>query len=282
MTSVGMLHPGEMGAAVGAAVLEAGAEVFWVPEGRSPATAERARAAGLQPAPLEDLLERCEVVLSVIPPHAAVTLANKVAGLGFGGVFVDANAVSPKTARRVAEIVRAAGASYVDGGIIGPPPVPGRGSTTLCLSGPAARKAASLFEGSALATRVLGEDETAASALKMCYAAWTKGSAALLLATVATADTHGVLAELFRQWEVRLPDLEGRAGEAAAEAAAKAWRWVSEMEEISDTFDSAGVPGGFHAAAAELYGRLSEEAPSASDLATVTAALRSAGQRSRD
>ena len=134
MTRVGVLHPGEMGAEVGAAAVAAGAEVLWAPEGRSPDTGERAGAAGLEPASLAELLRRCEVVLSVCPPHAALDAAREVADLGFRGVYVDANAVSPATAREISETVEGGGARYVDGGIIGPPPrEPGK--TVLCLSG---------------------------------------------------------------------------------------------------------------------------------------------------
>jgi 3-hydroxyisobutyrate dehydrogenase-like beta-hydroxyacid dehydrogenase len=259
MADLGVLHPREMGAALGAAASRSGAEVFWAPEGRSAATEARAREAGLRPAPLGDLLARCEVVLSVVPPHAALAVAEEVAGLRYGGVYVDANAVSPKTARSVAEAVCKGGASYVDGGIIGPPPWPGRSVTALCLSGPEAGLVAELFEGSPLVeTLLLGEETKAASALKMCYAAWSKGSAALLLVVVTAARAYGVSPSLIEQWERRQPGLEDQAESAAAWAAPKAWRWVAEMEEISETFGSVGLPGGFHEAAAELYARMGD------------------------
>jgi 3-hydroxyisobutyrate dehydrogenase-like beta-hydroxyacid dehydrogenase len=255
MTSVGVLHPGEMGAAVGAAAVATGAEMLWVPEGRSPATAERARAANLEPASLEELLRRCEVVMSVCPPHAAPAVAREVADLGFRGIFVDANAVSPATAIGISETVESGGARYVDGGIIGPPPrKPDR--SVLCLSGTEADRVSRLFEGSALGTRVLGDSPDAASAFKMCYAAWTKGTTALLLGVVA-ADAYGLSRELFKEWDRSQPGLGDQARGAAHQAAEKAWRWVAEMEEIQVTLEAAGLPGGFHAAAAETYARLS-------------------------
>jgi 3-hydroxyisobutyrate dehydrogenase-like beta-hydroxyacid dehydrogenase len=240
VTRVGILHPGEMGAAVGAV---ARGEVFWAPEGRSEATAARAREAGLRPAPLAELLERCDVVLSICPPHAALDVA-RVCG-GFRGVYCDANAISPGTMREVADAV---GGRVVDGGLIGGPPR--EAGTRLYLSGHAAGEVAELFGGTALEPRVLGDEIGTASALKMCYAAWTKGSAALLLAAAEAADRLGVGDALRAEWEHSIPELPARLEGARRSARAKGWRWVGEMEEIEATLGA-----GFHAAAAEVYRR---------------------------
>ena len=136
-TTIGLLHPGEMGAAVGQCLAAAGHRVLWVPDGRSAASAARAAAAGLTAASggLAGLVREADIIVSVGPPHAALDVARQVAG--FGGVYVDANAISPATAREVAGIVETGGASYVDGGIIGTPPVM-PGFIRLYLSGPRA------------------------------------------------------------------------------------------------------------------------------------------------
>jgi hypothetical protein len=245
MPKVGVLHPGEMGAAVAAAVR---GEVLWAPEGRSEATAARARDAGLRPAPLAELLDRCEVVLSICPPHAALDVARSCAG--YRGIYCDANAVSPETAREVARVV---GGEAVDGGIIGGPPrAPG---TRLYLSGRAADEVAAVFAGTALETVVIGDEVGTASALKMCYAAWTKGSAALLLAVSEATEALGLRDHLRAEWERSIPGLDERADRASRSAAAKGWRWVGEMREIEATMRAAGLPGGFHAAAAEIFER---------------------------
>ena len=119
---IGILHPGEMGASVGAALAAAGTRVGWASAGRSDASRRRAGEAGLEDAhSLEALAMRSDVIISVCPPEAATTLAESVAGTGFEGIYVDANAVSTGTAREVAAIVENAGARFVDGGIIGPP-----------------------------------------------------------------------------------------------------------------------------------------------------------------
>jgi 3-hydroxyisobutyrate dehydrogenase-like beta-hydroxyacid dehydrogenase len=243
--TVGVLHPGEMGAAVAAV---APGDVLWAPEGRSEATAARAEAAGLRPAPLPELLERCDVVLSICPPHAALDVARACAG--HRGIYCDANAVSPDTVR---EVARHAGGEVVDGGIVGgPPSEPG---TRLYLSGRAAAEVAALFEGTALEPVVLGDEVGTASALKMCYAAWSKGSAALLLTVAEAAERLGLGEVLRAEWERSIPELAGRLERARRSADAKGWRWVGEMREIESTFRGAGVPGGFHDAAAETFER---------------------------
>ena len=235
MTAVGLLHPGEMGAAVGACV---DGEVIWASERRSEAT--RARAARFRDVDtVAALVAEAEVILSICPPHAAVEVAQ--ACEGFGGIYVDANAISPRRAREVAALQP----RFVDGGIVGgPPPEPG---TTLYLSGGDAGAVARLFAGSSLATRVVSN----ASAVKMAYAAWSKGTTAMLLAIREVARANGVEDE----WELAAPELVAKLPRAEAAAAKKGWRWAGEMEEIADTFDAAGQPDGFHRAAAEVFRR---------------------------
>jgi 3-hydroxyisobutyrate dehydrogenase-like beta-hydroxyacid dehydrogenase len=249
MAAVGLLHPGEMGSALGAALLAAGHDVLWASDGRSAETAERARR-------FEDagdaatLARRADVILSVCPPHAAGEVMRSVSE--FEGVYVDANAVSPATARALA----AENPMFVDGGIIGPPPREA-GTTRLYLSGPEAASVARLFDGTNVDARLLSTEIGDASALKMTYAAWSKGSAALLLAIRATARAEGVEDRLLSEWSLSVPGLEARSEAAVRSAEAKGWRWVGEMEEIAATFGAAGQPEGFHRAAAEIFRRFS-------------------------
>ena len=97
---VGLLHPGEMGAAIGALLVDRGHEVLWLPRGRSEETARRAAAAGLTSA---DDLKGADVVLSVAPPHAALDVARSVQGTP--ALVIDANAVSPTTAMRIGDLL---------------------------------------------------------------------------------------------------------------------------------------------------------------------------------
>jgi 3-hydroxyisobutyrate dehydrogenase-like beta-hydroxyacid dehydrogenase len=243
---VGLLHPGEMGAAIGAVLVELGHEVLWCPRGRSEETARRAAAAGLTG--VEDF-DGAELVLSVCPPHAALEVARSLHGTS--ALVIDANAVSPMTARRIGELI---GERWVDGGIVGPPPRRA-GTTRLYLSGAHAAEASRLFDGTRLEPVILDGSPVAASALKMAYAAWTKGSAALLLAALGSAGANGVEEALRAEWARSQPGLDARWQSAQNSAAAKGWRWVGEMNEIASTFAAAGLPSGFHEAAAEMFER---------------------------
>jgi len=253
-TVIGVLHPGEMGAAVGACLSQRGLTVLWASAGRSAPTAARAAAAGLRDVGTAgEMSGRADVILSVCPPGAATEVARSTAG--FRGIYVDANAVSPATSREVAKTVEARGADYVDGGIIGAPPR-SPGDSRLYLSGQRAREVGELFAGTALEARVMGDEPGAASAVKMAYAAWTKGTAALILAIRALARAEGVEGTLLTEWQQSQPTLTARSHRAAQSATEKGWRWVAEMEEIAATMAAAGLPPGFHQAAAAIYNRV--------------------------
>jgi 3-hydroxyisobutyrate dehydrogenase-like beta-hydroxyacid dehydrogenase len=277
MTSqtIGVLHPGEMGVTVGASARAGGSRVLWASEGRSAQTRERAAAAGIEDAKtLASLCAASGVIFSVCPPHSALDLARAVAAQGFSGLYVDGNAVSPGTAREIGRIVEGAGATFVDGGIIGPP-ARARGTTRLYLSGEQAGRIARLFAQGPLEAIALDGGPGAASALKMAYAAYTKGTAALLVSIRALAIRAGVDQALLDEWARSQPELGARSERAAGETARKAWRFTGEMAEIAATFDDAGLPDGFFRAAAEIYESLAgyKDAPSMPSVAEVAKAL---------
>lgn len=277
--NVGFLHPGEMGVSLAASAKNTGHTVFWASDGRSEATRERADKVGLRDAgTLERLCETCSVVVSICPPDAAEALAEQVAATGFDGLYVDANAISPERAQRIDAMMRARGATFVDGSVIGGPAwEPGK--TWLSLSGGAAAQAAAVFAAGPLETKIVGDAPGTASALKMCYSAYTKGSTALLAAVLGAADALGVTEALTAQW---VQDGRGFADEAERRTRGvtrKAWRFEGEMREIADTFAGAGMPDGFHLAAADIYARLAglKHADPLPSLDDVRAALRGDG-----
>ena len=251
MTTIAILHPGEMGAAIAASLTARDLRTVWASAGRS--ADSRARAAHIADlGSLAATVGAADVIISVCPPHGALALAQQVAGLGFAGVYIDANAIAPATTRQAeAAILANRGARFVDGGIIGPPPLK-PGTTRLYLSGAAAADAAALLDGQALAAIALDGPVGAASALKVCYAGWNKGSIALLGAIRAFAQHEHVDTALLAEWDLSSPGLSKRS-EAITGAARKAWRWIAEMEEIAASLEAAGLPGGFHRAAADLY-----------------------------
>lgn len=265
---IALLHPGAMGVTVGTTLAAAGHRVRWLTAERSAATRGRAEAAGFEPCDsLAGLLAGADGALSVCPPGNAADVARAVRGEGFSGLYVDANAVAPATARGMATLF---GDRFVDGGIIGPPAIR-PGSTRLYLSGAGAAAVACWFGAGPLQAVALAGPPGAASALKMCYAAYTKGTSALLLAVRALAEAEDVTAALLEEWALSQPGLAARAEATARGTAGKAWRFVDEMHEIAGSFEAAHLPGDFHRGAAEIYSRMA--ALKDADEATMAAVL---------
>jgi 3-hydroxyisobutyrate dehydrogenase-like beta-hydroxyacid dehydrogenase len=253
--NVGILHPGAMGVAIAQSAVDSGCHVFWASEGRRSATRERAESAGLTDlTTLDRLCAECGVILSVCPPEFAVDVAHRVAATGFTGIFADLNALAPQRKIVFAREMAEQRIRFADGGIIGLP-TRTRGETTVFLSGEAADDVATCFDGGAIDARVLGPDAGRASALKILFAAYNKGSIALFTALYAAARHYGVLDELQGQFAHRglsLATIETQ----IVRAAPKAWRWIEEMHEISAALEAANMPGDFHQAAATVYERL--------------------------
>lgn len=253
MATVGVVHPGSMGSALARTLVEAGHVVMYAAEGRSERTRERARQSGAVDAgDLAALTSRCTVIVSICPPGAAADVAADVAAAGFTGTYVDANAVAPSTASEIGALVDGTGASFVDAAVIGPAAFERR-RTHLLLAGGHAAAIAGLFDGDGLHTLVLGGPPGTASAIKACYAAWTKGTSALLIAIRALAAHGGVEHELLDLWATRDEDLERRSTRAVERASTHGWRWDGEVAQIARAFSDAGLPDGFHHAAAEIF-----------------------------
>lgn len=278
MSTIGLLHPGEMGAGLAGALVRAGHQVYWASDGRSAESRQRATDAGLTDAgDLSSLLNAVEVVLSICPPHAAMDVALQVEG--FAGLYVDANAISPQHAEQVRRIVEQGGATFVDGGIIGTPPP---ATTRLYLSGAFAHTVAELFSTDEVVTKVLTAADTSASAIKMAYGAWTKGTAAMMLDVRALAAAHGVADALVEEWKNSSPELIATARRAARQAEDRGWRWIGEMAEIAESFAAVGLPDGFHVASGQIFERVPRKLGATADDTTLGEVVELLLNRSRE
>ncbi|MGZ0200550.1 DUF1932 domain-containing protein [Streptomyces sp. RM1] len=256
--TVGILHPGSMGAAVASCAAINAAEVLWCETGRSAASVERAAHFGLTPVTtLAELLDRSDIVISLCPPAVAEDLARDVAGHRFAGVYVEANAINPDRTKRIVALLEL-DATVVDGGVVGSPPVGGK-TPTLYLSGPAdaTERIEALFAGTAVRTAMLGPEIGKASALKLSYASFQKTSRVLVALAVGMARKHGVDQELI-EVASRRTDSYLAEPEYVARTAARAWRWGPELEEAADMLAGAGLPPEMLRAAASTLARWSD------------------------
>jgi len=256
MTKIGILHPGEMGISVAASAINNEHQVLWASENRSDKTRIRAEKHGLiELDSLVELCQICEIIFCICPPHAAEDVANSVIEHGFNGYYLDANAISPQRAIKIGQMMETAGISLVDGGVIGGPAWRPK-ETFLYLSGKDANIIADCFTNGLLETKIIGDEIGKASALKMCYAAYSKGTTALLAAILAAAESLDVRAELYQQWDMDDSNFSELTNRRVTRTTAKAWRFEGEMHEISSTFQEAGLPNGFHQAAAEVFRKM--------------------------
>lgn len=271
MSKVGILHPGLMGISIAVSAQSAGHDVYWVSAGRSAESRSRAEEHHLNEVEtLSELCTTCEIIVCVCPPHAAEEIAGQVVEADFSGLYCDGNAISPQKAQRIGEALNTAGIDFVDGSIIGPPAWKAD-TTRLYLSGQSANQIAGLFDGSVTDAIVIGDDIGRASALKMVFAAQTKGFTALLCTVQATAEKLGVRDDLDSEWARRDSNAVAQREQQVRGVTAKAWRFTGEMKEMVDTFESAGLPNGFFLGALDVYERIShfkgaEELPELDDV----------------
>lgn len=275
MTKIGILHPGEMGVSIAASALNNGHPVYWVSTNRSEQTRLRAEENNLiELKSLAELCQTCEVIISICPPHAAEEVAGSVIREKFKGIYLDANAISPQRVGRLQQIMEESGIKFIDGSIIGGPAWKA-GETVLYLSGKDAKMIRNCFQNGHLGTKIIGDEAGKASAMKMCYAAYSKGTTALLTSILATAEALGVREDLNRQWDMDDPGFSEQVNRRVMRTTAKAWRFAGEMEEIAATFDEVGLPGGFHQAAADVFRRMANlEVDERNRLMQILAAIR--------
>lgn len=254
MTVIGLISPGQMGASIGAAASHSATRVIWAGDGRSKASHTRASDAGLENGgTIDTLVKDSDIILSVCPPHDAEDVARQVKQRAFPGLFVDCNAIAPEKSRQIAE--RFGYQNFVDGGIVGGPAWKSESGTRLYLSGDRSKEIAALFNNSPLETTIIPGEIGAASAMKMVFAAYTKGTTALLAAILGVAEKEGVRNVLESQWGQTFTE---QTHQRVVANSAKAWRFEGEMQEIAATFENAGLPGGFHTAAAAVFERLAQ------------------------
>ena len=274
--TVGILSPGEMGAGVGAALRASGLSVLTCLAGRSPASCKRARAAGIEDVPdLSALAARCDLILSIlVPAHArgvAAAVGDAARASGATTILADCNAIAPQTVQAIEADLEGSGVTLVDGGIVGGPPRNGQGPRVYA-SGTAAHVLSEL-DGRGIDVVDVGPAIGKASAVKMCYAAMTKGTTALRTALLVTARRLDVYDELIAEMEHSQAAALGAAAQGMRRLPNVAYRWIGEMEEIASTFAHVGVTPDFHTGAAQVFREVDAAFASDADLSDLADAV---------
>ena len=264
---IAILMPGDMGHAVGRALIAHGHDVICCLDGRSAHSRALAAQGGLRDVgSLRAVVETADLILSILPPAAALGLAQDVAtemvATGKTPIYMDCNAIAPETAKAVGEVITKVGAKFIDAGIIGM--APGRGGGPRFYVSGADHGLVLSLDGKGFQVIGMGDEIGQASAIKMTYAGLTKGTWTLHTAVLMAAERLGVsdalLAEFEHSQNATLGAMRARVPFIPADSA----RWVGEMEEIAKTFSDAGVTPGFHDGAAEVF-RVLERTPFAAE-----------------
>lgn len=261
LKTVAILSPGDMGHAVGRALREGGLNVITCLQGRSKRTGRLAQQAGIEDVPsLEELVSKADLVLSIMVPAEAVSLARQVAQAlhdsGSDTYFADCNAISPQTTKEIEGIITTAGGRYIDASIVGSPP--GKGKPPRFYTSGEHCPVMSEMDGMSISVRPLGNEIGRASGIKMCYAGLTKGTSALHIAVLSAAEAMGLSEELRAEFSSSQPHALQQMESGISRLPSRAFRWIGEMEEIAATYDHLGVTPHFHKGAAEVYRLLSE------------------------
>ena len=259
--TIAILAPGAMGSAVARRLSENGARVLTSLKGRSEATLKRAADAGMIGAE-DDAIADADIILSIVPPGEALGLAQRLASSLFEAsrkpVYVDCNAVSPETVVAIGRVIGPTGARFVDAGIIGGPPKQGYAGPVFYLSGEAAPDVL-VLKDFGLELRVLDETIGTASALKMSYGGITKGLTALASAMILAASRAGVAPHLKRELSESQPQLSAWFERQVPSMFSKAYRWVAEMEEVSEFAGEDRAAREMFESYAALYRRLADD-----------------------
>ena len=282
-TTIGLLYPGEMGASIASVLRGGGATVVTTLRDRGGRTAERCAEMGIDVLDsLADIARRANVIISLVPPAAAVDVAESYAAVAqlapARAIYVDANSISPESAVAISEVVSGKGVRFVDAAINGLAKNLTTGGT-LFVSGSRADDVASLFEGS-IRVRVLGGEVGAASTMKMLLGGLSKGLCGLFLELALVADRRGMLGEMLEATQEIYPGMQAVVDRMLPTYAEHSVRRASEMRELNAIAQTSGVEPCVIDAIARLHELLAHTnftTASGADVRSIVRHLRSAG-----
>ena len=266
--TIAILMTGDMGHGCGQAFKENGFNVVSCLNQRSERTKKLAYAAGIEDLKtIDNVIEASDLILSILPPESALKQAeainSKILKLKKKITYVDCNAISPKTAKKISDTMSSQFCNFIDAGIIGLNPIVEKGQTRLYVSGPNTDPV-KILNGNGFIIKDLGKDIGKASAMKMIYASATKGTFALHAAVLTTAHKLGLSPEYFEELKFSKPEMLLAMEKMVPRIPLDAARWEGEMNEIANTFSDAGITPKFHQASADIM-KLADKTPIAKE-----------------
>ena len=250
---IGLIGLGDMGSAVGKVLRQNGLTVLSDFSGRSDLSKSKALEAGITDISLSEVISQADVILSIVPPASAFKVAECVSREQPCTVFVDCNAITPQHSVEIGKLFETTSATYIDASIIGPPPTVGK--PTIYVSGGNTSQVLQLSQYG-LVVQSAGENIGQASALKLLFSGLNKGFNALGMSILVAAEKMALSSQLEGELRARIPALSARLEKQLPYIPLNSARYVDEMEEIASYMASLDLPGGFHEAAALIYGML--------------------------
>ena len=254
--TIGILMPGDMGHGCGKFFLDNKLSVITALEGRSIRTKKLSESAGIENVgSITNIVKNSDLILSILPPEYALEQADQVNKVILENkkfiTYVDCNAISPKTSKKIDKVISSKFCNFIDAGIIGLNPIVEKGQTRLYVSGPNTEPI-KVLNDKGFQIKDLGKEIGKASAMKMVYASATKGTFALHAAVLTTAHKLGLSFEYFSELEYSKPDILLAMEKMVPRIPLDAARWEGEMYEIANTFSDAGITSKFHEGAADI------------------------------
>ena len=252
---IGFLHPGEIGSYLAKIASNNGYKVAWASEGRSEQTKSRAaKHKMIDLITVGDLASISDVIISICPPHGASVTAEKISKSNFSGIYLEANAISPKSVKNLSKLLASKGIQTVDGALFGPFKNPNQ-KPMLVLSGEQNEIISNIFFSDYLIIKTIGTEVGKASALKMCDSSLRKISLSLLFLTLALAEKQDVLEDLNWLLDNKKPEMPMNNSESILRSQ-KAWRFTGEMLELVKTFENSELTTSFALSANEVFSKI--------------------------
>jgi 3-hydroxyisobutyrate dehydrogenase-like beta-hydroxyacid dehydrogenase len=210
------------------------------------------------------LCAQATLIFSAVTASSTLAVAQAVAShIRPGSFFLDLNSASPGTKQQAAAVIHAAGAHYVEAGVMTSVPPYGI-RVPMLLGGPHAARLQPVLSVLGMETTVVSDRLGIASATKMCRSVMIKGLEALVLESYATARHYGVEDAMIATLQETFPGIDWTKQGAYffSRVAQHGQRRAEEMREVANTVREAGFEPFMASAIAQKHDWMAAQARS--------------------